>query len=160
MAGSDDDIPDEALRALPTPPPAPPYGAPIDLPQAIAVAEAAMREAETIGIAKAIAIVEPSGDLVYFARMDGAPYSATKLAQGKAIAAARYRRPTAFFCEEIGKGQLFFLTFPEMVAGPGGIPLVRAGRLIGAIGVSGGNGLQDVQVATAAIRALDDTISG
>jgi len=156
MSPMPEEAQNKAPQGMPAPPPAPPYGMPIDLGRAIAITEAAMREAKSIGVAKAIAIAEPSGELVYFVRMDGAPYSATELAQAKALAAARYRRPTAAFGEEIAKGHLFFLTFPDMVAAPGGVPLVRDGFIIGAIGVSGGNGAQDVQVAGAAVQALTD----
>lgn len=138
----------------PAPPPAPPFGMPITYEQAVTAAEAAMAKARAIGVPNAVAIVEPSGDLVYFSKMTGAPYSAIELAQQKAIAAARYRRPTKAFYDGIENGYPFFLTFPRVAGAPGGIPLVVDGKLIGAIGVSGGNGEQDVQVAGAATEVL------
>jgi glc operon protein GlcG len=137
----------------PAPPPAPPFGFPITFEQAQQAAQAAMAKAHEIGVPNAVAVVEPNGDLVYFAKMTGAPYSATKLAQQKAIAAARYRRPTKAFNDGIEGGHPFFLTFPDVAGTPGGVLLVVDGKLIGAIGASGGNGEQDMQVAGAGAAA-------
>jgi glc operon protein GlcG len=143
-----------AASMQPAPPPAAPFGMPITYEQAITAAEAAMAMAKTIGVPNAVAIVEPSGDLVYFGKMTGAPYSAIELAQQKAVAAARYRRPTKAFFDGIESGHAFFLTFPKVAGAPGGVPMVVDGKLIGAIGVSGGNGEQDIQVAGAGVGAL------
>jgi glc operon protein GlcG len=140
--------------ARPAPPPAPPFGLPITYEQAVKAAEAAMAKAKAIGVPNAVAVVEPSGDLVYFAKMTGAPYSAIQLAQQKAAAAARYRRPTKAFFDGIEGGHPFFLTFPGVAGAPGGVPLVVDGKLVGAIGVSGGNGDQDIEVSGAGIDAL------
>jgi glc operon protein GlcG len=137
----------------PAPPPAPPFGWPITVEQAQKVAEAAMAKAKEIGVPNAVAVVEPTGDLVYFAKMDGAPYSAIQLAQQKAAAAARYRRPTKAFYDGLEAGPLFFLTFPGVAGAPGGVPIVIDGKLVGAIGVSGGNGEQDAQVSGAGAAA-------
>jgi glc operon protein GlcG len=141
-------------RPQPAPPPAPPFGTPITLEQAQAVAQAAMAKASAIGVPNAVAVVEPTGELVYFAKMNGAPYSATQLAQQKAVASARYRRPTKAFFDAVEGGHSFFLTFPGVSATPGGIPLIINGKIAGAIGVSGGNGDQDIQVAGAGVDAL------
>jgi glc operon protein GlcG len=138
----------------PAPPPAAPFGMPITYEQAVTAAVAAMAKAKAIGVPNAVAIVEPSGDLVYFGKMTGAPYSAVELAQQKAMTAARYRRPTKAFFDGIEGGHPFFLTFPKVAGAPGGVPLVVDGKLIGAIGVSGGNGEQDIQVAGAGVDAL------
>jgi len=137
----------------PAPPPAPPFGAPITTEQAQRAVEAAIIRAREIGVPNAVAVVEPTGDLVYFVKMNGAPYSAVQLAQQKAIAAARYRRPTKAFFDGIEAGHLFFLTFPGVAGAPGGVPIVIDGKLVGAIGVSGGNGDQDIQVAGAGAAA-------
>ena len=147
-------VPTPPTGAQPGPPPAPPFGMPISYEQAVKAAEAAMAKAKAIGVPNAVAVVEPSGDLVYFGKMTGAPYSAIQLAQQKAVAAARYRRPTKAFFDGIEGGHPFFLTFPGVAGTPGGVPLVVDGKLVGAIGVSGGNGDQDVQVASAGVDAL------
>jgi glc operon protein GlcG len=136
-----------AVAQQPAPPPAPPFGPPITMEQAQKAAEAALAKAREIGVPNAVAVVEPTGDLVYFAKMNGAPYSAIQLAQQKAAAAARYRRPTKAFYDGIEAGHLFFLTFPGVAGAPGGVPIVIDGKLVGAIGVSGGNGEQDAQVS-------------
>jgi uncharacterized protein GlcG (DUF336 family) len=138
----------------PGPPPAPPFGMPIGLEQAMKAAAAAEQEAKKIDIKMSIAVVEPSGDLVYFRKMDGAPYFSIQIAQAKAWTAARYRRPTKAFFDGIQAGNSFFLTFPGINAAPGGAPIVADGKLVGAIGVSGGNGDQDIQVVTAGTNAV------
>ena len=69
-----------AAVVQPAPPPAPPFGSPITVEQAQKAAEAAMAKAKEIGVPNAVAVVEPTGDLVFFAKMNGAPYSAIQLA--------------------------------------------------------------------------------
>ncbi len=86
----------------------------------------------------AIAIVEPSGDLVYFRRMDGTQYSSAKIAQSKAISAAIFRRSTKSFRERLAQGDLSPMALVGAVASDGGVPIVVDGKIIGAIGVSGG----------------------
>jgi glc operon protein GlcG len=142
-----------ACAQQPAPPPAPPFGSPITIEQAQKAAEAAMAKAQEIGVPNAVAVVEPTGDLVYFAKINGAPYSAIQLAQQKAVAAARYRRPTKAFYDGLEAGHQFFLTFPGVAGAPGGVPIVIDGKLVGAIGVSGGNGDQDAQVSGAGAAA-------
>ena len=143
-----------AQTAQPSPPPAPPFGMPITLEQAQKVIDAAMSEAKKLKLNYAFAVVEPSGDLVYFRKMTGAPYSAIQLAEGKAVTAARYRRPTKFFFDMVEAGHQFFMSFPGALPVPGGVPIIADGKLIGAIGVSGGNSEQDIQIATPGANAL------
>jgi uncharacterized protein GlcG (DUF336 family) len=101
----------------------------------------------------AIAVAEPTGALVYFAKMDNTQYASIELARAKAETAAKYRRPTKVFTETLAGGHLFFLTF-GLCAAPGGLPLVADGKLVGAIGVSGGSGHQDDIVAAAGVAAM------
>jgi uncharacterized protein GlcG (DUF336 family) len=143
-----------AQQQQPAPPPAPAFGTPITYAQAQRAAQAAMARAAEIKVPNSIAVVEPSGELVFFLRMDGAPYSAAQLAQQKAWTAARYRRPTKMFYDGVEGGHSFFLTFPGISATPGGVPIIVDGKLIGAIGVSGGNGEQDMIVSGAGAEAL------
>jgi glc operon protein GlcG len=116
--------------------PPPPHGEPVTLEQAKKIAAAAEAEAKKINVNDTIAIVEPNGKTVYFEKMDGTQY-AGNLAIGKAVTAARLRRPTT-------------ASDPDKV---GGLPIVIGGKLIGAIGVSGGSGPQDAQVAEAGLVA-------
>ena len=144
-----------AAPVAPSPPPAPPFGMPVTLDQATKMADAAIAEAKKLNLAVAIAITEPNGELVYFGKMENAPYSATQLAQQKATTAARYRRPSRAFQEQLAAGNTFFLTFGGVIAAAGGLPVVHGGKLIGSIGVSGGSGAQDEQVGRAGLGALN-----
>jgi glc operon protein GlcG len=118
------------------------------------VAAAGEAEAKKNNLNSAFAIVEPSGALVYFAKMDGTFYGAINVAMDKAASAALYRRPTAAFDAGIKAGGTYLLTLRGMNAVPGGIPIIADGKLIGAVGVSGGSGPEDAQVAQAAAAAL------
>ena len=121
-----------------------PYGPPISLAQAQAAIQATMEDATRRGWPEDIAVVGPSGDLVAFVRMDGAQLASIAIAQHKARAAARYRRPTVIFENAVQKGGLnIILSLDDVIASRGGIPLIADGKLIGAIGCSGGTGSQD-----------------
>jgi uncharacterized protein GlcG (DUF336 family) len=124
----------------PTPPlpPTIPYGTPITLEQAKKAADAAEAEARKRNMNMAIAVVEPSGDLVYFRKMDGTQYASIKIAQDKAISAATFRRSSKEFSDRVAKGDLSPMSLRGAVASAGGIPILVNGKIIGAIGVSGG----------------------
>ena len=109
----------------PAPPPPIPHGPPIALELAKRVAAAAEAEARKNGWPMAIAITEPTGALVHFLKMDDVQYASIELAMVKAKTAAIYRRPTKMFTEALGNGHLMFLTFPDLCAAPGGLPLGR-----------------------------------
>lgn len=129
-----------AWSQAPTPPmpPTTQYGPPITLEQAMKAAAAAQAEAKKRNMTMAIAIVEPTGDLVYFLRMDGTQYASIKIAQDKAISAAIFRRSTKDFLDRVAKGDLSPNALRGAVASAGGIPIVVNGKIIGAIGTSGG----------------------
>jgi glc operon protein GlcG len=124
----------------PAPPNPPPfaYGTPITLEQAKKVAAAAEAEAKKRNMIMVIAVVEPSGDLVYFQKMDGASYASIKVAQAKAVSAATFGRATKIFRERVAKGDLSPMALQGAVASDGGVPIVVNGKTIGAIGSSGG----------------------
>ncbi len=83
------------------PPPPPPYGEPINIEQAKKAAAAAVEEAKKINTFMAIAVVSPSGDLVYFEKMDNTQYASIAIAIHKAKAAATFRRPTESFEQRV-----------------------------------------------------------
>ena len=126
-----------------------PYGAPIGIERAKAVAAAAIGEAQKHGWKLALAIVEPTGDLVYFEKMDDTQYGSIAIAQAKARAAATLRRPTQVLEEAINSGTHSLVTLPGITGSRGGLPLIENGKLIGAIGMSGALGSQDLVAAKA-----------
>jgi glc operon protein GlcG len=127
-----------------------PYGAPISLDMAKQVAEAALAEAKRRGWPEAIAVVSPSGDLTYFLKMDDTQLASVTISQNKARTAARFRRETEIFFNQYETGHQYVGTLdPGVVASIGGIPLIANGKLIGAIGCSGGTGAQDGVVCKA-----------
>jgi uncharacterized protein GlcG (DUF336 family) len=138
------------------PPPPVPYGETINLEQAKLVADAAMAEAKKNNWFMAITVVGPAGDLVYFEKMDNCQYASITISQHKARTAARYRRPTLAFENLIGKGPYFnyLTTLDDVIASRGGNPLMVGGKVIGAIGVSGGSGAQDDTLSQAGVAAL------
>lgn len=144
----------------PTPPPAPanapsggtpdampfdiPYGLSIGGERAKQVLAAAEAEAKKRNWKMNIAVADTNGELVHFLRMDGAQIASVTVSQGKARTAARFRRPTQLFYNGFETGHSYISTLdPTLVASPGGFPLVEGGKLIGAIGCSGGTGDQD-----------------
>jgi len=145
-----------APAPAPLPPPAPPapYGMPIGYSDARVVLDAALAEARRNGWNLAIAVVEPSGELVAFAKDDGAGYAATGVAQDKAVTAARFARESRAFTEGFNNGRLWPLLVDRMVPIDGGVPIVVDGKTIGAVGVSGASASQDGQVARVAAAAL------
>jgi uncharacterized protein GlcG (DUF336 family) len=140
----------------PGPQPPPEYGAPLNNEQVKAIASAAFAEAKRNNWRMAIAIVGPDGELLYFERMDGTQQAAAALAERKARTSAIYRRATKVFVDQFAAGNIAFMTFPDNarpIASEGGLPIVVEGRIVGAIGVSGGSGSQDAVVATAGVNA-------
>src|SRR5215469_15214744 len=121
-----------------------PYGPPISAARAQAAIEAAAGEAAKRGWALDIAVVDSGGNLVAFLRMDGAQLASIGIAEHKARAAAKYRRPTKVFEDAVQKDdRKFILSLDDVIASRGGIPLIEDGKLIGAIGCSGATGSQD-----------------
>lgn len=138
------------------PPPPPAYGPPVTTEQAKKAVAAAITEAKKSGYLFTFAVVDPSGDLVYFEKMDGAPTASNDIGIGKAWTAATFKRPSKAFFDGMETGHSFFgQLHPRIVASAGGIPLMVDGKIVGAIGVSGGaNGLMDNGAAQAGVDAL------
>jgi glc operon protein GlcG len=127
-----------------------PYGTPVSLETAKKLIAAAEAEAAKHRWKMNIAVVDPNGDLVHFSRMEGAQLASIAISQGKARTSARYRRETRVFYNAFETGHPYLATLdPALVASPGGLPLVEGGKLIGAIGCSGGTGDQDAATCKA-----------
>jgi glc operon protein GlcG len=131
-----------------------PYGAPITLERADTVLAGALAEARGRSWKMVCAVVDSGASLVSFKRMDGAQLASVEIAPHKARAAARYRRETKAFEAGVQGGLNYLITLDDVIASRGGIPLVEGGRLIGAIGCSGGTGSQDEVTARAGVAAL------
>jgi glc operon protein GlcG len=132
-----------------------PYGAPISMNAAKKLVEASVAEATKRGWKMAVAVVSPSGDLVYFAKMDDTLLVSADIAPRKARTAVRFRRDTKLFFDQVESGHPFVATLdPNLVASPGGLPIVVDGKLIGGIGCSGGINTQDAWTCQAGINSL------
>jgi glc operon protein GlcG len=137
--------------------PPPDYGSPISIEQAKEAAAAAAAEAKRNGWRMAVAIVDPGGYLVYFERADGTQNASVSLAHAKARTSALFRRPSKVFADQFAAGNTGFMSFPDEarpIASEGGLPIVINGRLIGAIGTSGGTGQQDGVASAAGVSAI------
>jgi glc operon protein GlcG len=120
-----------------------PYGTPISLERAQAAIAAAVNESKKRGWKMNVAVVDSGGNLVSFARMDGAQIASVAISEHKARASATFRRETKAFEAGIQGGNNYLITLDGVIGSRGGIPLVEGGKLVGAIGCSGGTGSQD-----------------
>lgn len=138
------------------PPPPPAYGAPISLDNAMKVVAAAQAEAQKNNWGMCIAVVGPSGDLIYFRKLDNCQYASIAIAQHKAKAAATFKRPTKVFQDGLAANpaNVYLLTLDGIIASEGGVPLIVDGKLVGAVGSSGGTGQQDGVTSMAGVAAL------
>jgi uncharacterized protein GlcG (DUF336 family) len=118
----------------------------------IAAARSASAE---IGIEVAIAVTDAAGNLKAFERSDAAPLLTAEVAIDKAWTAASFGLATHVWNSILTDTKVSQLAHrPRMVAVGGGCPIVEAGKVVGAIGISGGNALQDQQAAEEALRTL------
>jgi uncharacterized protein GlcG (DUF336 family) len=127
---------------------APVYGSPITLAQAKKIAAVVNAEAARINADRyVLAIVQPSGDLVYFEKADNSTYVSIQYAQAKARMAARYRSASGNLPPNAGE-------LPDAIGLTGGMPIIFEGKTIGAIGISGIGGGGDVKLSELAAGAL------
>ena len=120
-----------------------------------AIAAAAEAEALKNHWAVTIAIVDVGGHLLWLQRLDGAPPISAHIAPAKAHTAALGRRETKVYEDVINGGRYSFLSAPEIQGMlEGGVPIVKDGECIGAIGVSGVKSSEDVQIGRAGLAAI------
>lgn len=131
-----------------------PYGPSINLDTAKKVVAPAVAEARKNGWNMAFAVVDTSGNLVYFEKMDDTQTGSINVAIGKARTAASFKRPSKVFEDAVKGGGSHVLSLEGVVAVEGGIPLVIDGKIVGAIGVSGATSAQDGQCAQAGVNSL------
>jgi glc operon protein GlcG len=134
----------------------PQYGANVNYEQARKAIAAAVVEARKQNLPMAIAVVDTAGQLMAFERMDNTQFGSIAVSQDKAVSAAIYRRATKVFQDAVAGGGagLRVLTLRGANAVEGGIPLTADGKIIGAIGVSGGSAEQDGVVAKAGLDGM------
>lgn len=130
------------------------YGNAINLDTAKKVAAAAALEARKNNFKMAIAIVDNHGFQIYFEVLDDTQTASTNIAIQKARTAAMLRRPTKALEDGVAGGRNALMSIPDAIMIEGGEPLVLDGKVIGAIGVSGGSSAQDGQVARAGAQVV------
>lgn len=133
----------------------PAYGTAINLEVAKKVAQSAAQEAQKNDFSMAIAIVDTGGHLVYFEKQDDTQVASVEVALAKARSANNFKRPTKNLEDAVNSGRNSLLGLLGAVPVEGGIPIIVDGKIIGAIGVSGGTSEQDGAVATAGVKSLE-----
>lgn len=126
--------------------------------------EAAKKKAAALGLKCNIAVVDDGGHLLAFARMDGARPASAATALTKAVSAATFRQETGPLPPKGEPDVLLSLSIQTASGGKitalkGGVPIVVDGQVVGAVGVGGGTGEQDAEVAKAGIQALLDALA-
>ena len=127
----------------------------LDLADVKTIAAAAEAEAIKNNWAVSICIVDDGGHLLWFQRMDGAAPVSAHIAPGKAVTSAMGRRESKGYEDMINGGRASFLSAPGLEAMlEGGIPILKDGLCLGAVGVSGVKSTEDAQIAKAGIAAI------
>jgi glc operon protein GlcG len=120
-------------------------------------ADSALEAAERRGVRIGVCVVDHTGNIMQFDRMDGAPPMAAEVAEAKALTALNFQRSTAEVGASYGTSELQQLAsavrFPLLTA-PGGVPVINGGTIEGAIGISGASGSEDDVVATDALAGV------
>ena len=132
------------------------YGPPIGVENAKRIAAVALAEAKKNNWYMAVAVVDPSGTLVYYEKMDNTQTGSATVAIEKARTAAMFKRPTKVFDDAVAGGGagLRALRVPGVIPVEGGIPLLIDDKIVGAVGVSGDSSDHDGICAKAAAEAL------
>lgn len=128
----------------------------LDLADALLLSQLAIRSAQQLGVPMCVAVCDCSGLLLAFARMDGGKVTSIAIAQDKAFTAAAARQDTAFYASDPRSPgwRIHNTNGGRFSTLRGGVCIFDNETLVGAIGVSGGSGEQDVEVAGSAIEAF------
>jgi glc operon protein GlcG len=140
----------------------------LNLAGAETILDAAKKKATAMGLKCNIAVVDDGGHLLSFARMDGARPASGATAMTKAVSAATFRQESGplppggapDLLLNLGLQHAALASGGKVTALKGGVPVVVDGQVIGAVGVGGGSGDQDAEVAKAGIQALLDGLAG
>lgn len=131
----------------------------LDLATAEKIAKRGLARAEEMGIKVSFSVVDDSGNLVYVARMDGAPFMSPNIAAGKAFVASAWRLSSAEIEQRAQSAPYFYASVATMSGGravirQGALPIVIGGQVVGAAGVSGGTSAEDEEVVRVGLTAL------
>lgn len=126
----------------------------LTLEDAKRVAAAAETEARANEWKVVIAVVDDGGHLLYLQRSHETQFGSVETAIAKAHAAVAFQRPTKASEDAVLSGRLIHLALPGVIPAEGGVPLVRDGIVVGALGISGVRSIQDGQIAQAGAGAL------
>ena len=131
----------------------------LNLDMAERAAKAALAKAKQLGTVMTASIVDESGRTVLIMRGDGAGFLSTETSKAKAMAAANFRKSTKELGEQVAKGSPFWASVPAVLKGEvlpsiGAVPIMKGGKVIGAIGCGGGTGEQDHECAVAGAEAV------
>jgi uncharacterized protein GlcG (DUF336 family) len=131
----------------------------ISLDESLRIIAAARKKAEDIGVMQNIAVVNAGGNLTAFAHMDGAWIGSIDIAKNKAYTARAFDMSTEALGAMSQPGEMCYGIHAsndlKVIIFGGGIPLIRNGNVVGAVGVSGGTVPQDIEVAEAGVAAFD-----
>jgi glc operon protein GlcG len=119
------------------------------------IAAAAEAEAVKNNWTVVIAILDDGANLVYLQRIDGTQVGSVEVAIAKAASAVKFKRPTKAFEESLAGGRQAILKLPGAIPVEGGLPLMKDGQMLGAIGISGVTSQQDGQIAAAGAAVFD-----
>ena len=130
------------------------YGQPISLEMARIAANASVSEAAKHKWQVAVAVVDTSGELVFFERVDGTQTGSIGLAVEKAKTATAYKRSTKLLEDRVREGRTQYLKQTGAIPIEGGLPIFLDGKVVGGLGVSGVRSEQDGECAAAGVEAL------
>ncbi len=129
----------------------------LTLDDALRITQAARRAATENNWNVVIAVVDDGGHLISLQCMDGTQKGSVRVAEQKARTAILFKRPTRAFEDMVVQGRTVMMTMPDVICLEGGLPLIRDGVYVGAIGVSGVKSSEDGIVAAQGASALDKT---
>jgi uncharacterized protein GlcG (DUF336 family) len=132
----------------------------LNLAVAKRIVAAAEQEAMKNSLAMFITVVDDGGTIIYLERLDDAQIGSQEVSIEKAETALKFKRPSKAFEDLVTSGRTALLKLPGALPVEGGIPLMADGKVIGAVGVSGGTSQQDAQVAQAGVSALEALLKG
>lgn len=131
----------------------------LDLATAEKIAKAGLARAKEMGIKVSVAVLDDSGNFVYMARMDGAPFFSPNIAAGKAFTSSAWRTSSGDIEKKAQSAAYFYDSVATMSGGraiirQGALPIVIDGNVVGAAGASGGTSTEDEEVIRAGLAAL------